>query len=256
AEWTYRTTGPAGEEPYGPSDWYLGYPDCASDSQSPINLAASLIKVAEVRHSDSDDDSGIEFNESFCESTDLTFKADFAVWQVNFDACPNQPYLKWHGEVYNLLQVHINSPSEHLFGGAERDAEIQMMHLKEGTADELLVVGILLDASEYGVSFAVQNSFEVLARGDTTTTGMFTIPPYEILPQSPSYTHYMGSLTTPPCSEGVQWIVMNEAIRIGKRQLMQFRQAVEDFPGSKASEEGNTNRPAQALNGRDLTYVP
>lgn len=51
------------------------------------------------------------------------------------------------------------------------------------------------------LSEQVQNSFEVLARGDTTTTGMFTIPPYEILPQSPSYTHYMGSLTTPPCSE-------------------------------------------------------
>ncbi|CAM9719953.1 unnamed protein product, partial [Ectocarpus sp. 12 AP-2014] len=137
AEWTYRATGVVGEQPYGPDDWYLGYPDCAGTKQTPINIAADVMGTATMQ------EQAIAFFPSECNSTELVFQSDFAVWQVDFSGCTTAPYLQYQGETYNLLQFHIHSPSEHVLGGAEYAAEIHLVHLKENTDDGLLVVGIM-----------------------------------------------------------------------------------------------------------------
>ncbi|CAM9807179.1 unnamed protein product, partial [Pylaiella littoralis] len=246
AEWTYRATSTSGEEPYGPSDWSKGYPDCAMNRQSPINLATDLMTMGNYS------DYGLEFNRVFCRSSELTFQADYAVY---FDGCPNVPSLTWEGETYNLLQFHIHSPSEHLMGYGEHDAEIHMVHVKEGTTDELLVVGILYDVSQYGNNVGLERLWNVLELGGNSTTETFNMAVYDVLPDDPSYSHYMGSLTTPPCTQGVKWIVMNEVSTMGKGQLEDYREAVASYPGSKVDEFGNTNRPAQTPNGRDVFYI-
>ncbi|CAN0125589.1 unnamed protein product [Ascophyllum nodosum] len=65
----------------------------------------------------------------------------------------------------------------------------------------------------------------------------------------------MGSRTTPPCTEDVTWIVMNEATIISKMQLDEFRESVALSYDSKVDEHGNTNRPYQPLNDRDVFLV-
>ena len=62
----------------------------------------------------------------------------------------------------------------------------------------------------------------------------------DLLPVSKDYFRYSGSLTTPPCSEGVRWYVMKEAITVSKAQIEAFRQAV-GYPN---------NRPVQPVNAR------
>ncbi|CAN0423913.1 unnamed protein product [Pylaiella littoralis] len=245
--WTYRDQGTPGEEPYGPSEWYLGYPDCALERQCPINLSADIMTPADYS------DFSLEFTANTCDSTEMTFQADFAVWQVYFDGCAEPPYVTWDGTVYNLLQVHIHSPSEHLIGGAERDAGMHLVHVSE--AGELLVVGVIYDVTVEGHNVALEPIWNVLGLGEETTTESFTTSIYGILPESPSYSHFLGSLTTPPCSQGVKWIVMNEVSTMGEGQLQAYRDAVASYPGSKVSEFGDTNRPVQPVNDRNVIFV-
>lgn len=248
-EWTYRSQGTAGEEPYGPDDWHLGYPDCGLSRQSPINLAADLSMVA------SPADFNLEFTQNFCDSSELVFTSNFAVYEVAYDGCSTDPHLMFQGEKYNLLQLHIHSPSEYQVGGAEHAAGIHMVHAKESTGTDLLVVGIMYDVDDYGDNLEIEKLWSVLRTGQNTTEEAFTSQAYDLLPVSPSYSHYMGSLTTPPCTQGVTWIVMNEPSKMGRKQLDEYRDSVASYPGSKVSEFGNTNRPVQPLNNRPLTYV-
>ncbi|CAN0054310.1 unnamed protein product [Ectocarpus sp. 12 AP-2014] len=182
-------------------------------------------------------------------------KADFKTWEVAFGGCTDVPYLMFQGEKWNMAQFHIHSPSEHMIGGAEYAADIHMVHVKDGTDSELLVVGVMFDTSEYGDNLEIENLWKVLGVGETTTDNVFKTAVYDLLPASPSFSHYMGSLTTPPCTQGVTWIVMNEPSFLSNRQLEEYRSSVALYPGSKVDEFGNTNRPAQPLNGRPLYYV-
>ncbi|CAM9221737.1 unnamed protein product, partial [Laminaria digitata] len=87
-----------------------------------------------------------------------------------------------------------------------------------------LVVGILLDAKVHGWNVGIEPCWDVLGSGQEATGE--GINPYELLPSSMAYSHYMGSLTTPPCSEIVRWVVMSSPAVIGETQLQTFRDSV------------------------------
>ncbi|CAM9471667.1 unnamed protein product [Ascophyllum nodosum] len=248
-EWTYRRTATDGEEPLGPSDWFRGFPDCGGTSQSPINLSGSTQLVVEPRYYD------LEFTPHMCMSDDLSFVANERVFEVFFDQCAEQAFLTFNGEQYNLIQFHIHSPSEHATAESLHSAEIHWVHLKDGTDDELLVVGVLFDVSEYGTNVELQPLWDVLDMGQSTTTESFETRVYDLMPPNPVFSNYNGSLTTPPCSEGVTWIVMNEPAIIGQMQLDEYRTFIALFDDSKVDEMGNTNRPLQEINDREVFLV-
>ncbi|CAN0142143.1 unnamed protein product [Ascophyllum nodosum] len=249
AEWTYRRTATGGGQPYGPSNWFQGFPDCGGSAQSPINLAASTHTVAESTQFD------LQFFPHTCAANELFFIANERVWEVVFNGCSEQATLSFNSEIYNLFQIHIHSPSEHAIGGSLRAAEIHWVHVKAETEDELLVVGVLFDVSEYGTNVELQPLWDVLDSGEDSTNASFETRIYDLIPPNKVFSHYTGSLTTPPCTEGVTWIVMNEATIISKMQLDEFRESVALFDDSKVDEHGNTNRPYQPLNGRDVFLV-
>eukprot|EP00904_Undaria_pinnatifida_P010011 jgi/Undpi1/613/HiC_scaffold_10.g04077.m1 len=200
----------------------------------------------------------LAFHPEECSSSELNFSPGEHQWMVNFADCTDRSSLSFDGDHYQLLNVHIHSVSEHENGGSCHDAEIHMVHVREGTDDDLLVVGVLLDASMYGTNNMLSPMWEVLAMGEQDSSedddeNEFMLSPYEMLPAGPEYSHYMGSLTTPPCTEGVKWIVMTDTTMLGLGQLTTFRAAV----GSHLMVDalGNTNRPVQPLNGREVHYV-
>eukprot|EP00904_Undaria_pinnatifida_P010066 jgi/Undpi1/618/HiC_scaffold_10.g04082.m1 len=197
----------------------------------------------------------IEFFPNECMSDELLFQADERVWEVIFEECSDTPHLEFKGERYNLLQIHIHSPSEHMIGGSEHAAEIHWVHVKEGTEDDLLVLGVLFDISGYGSNVEIQHLWDVLDVGETATDEVFVTRVYDVLPSNPVFSHYMGSLTTPPCTEGVKWIVMSDPVCMSKMQLDEFRTSVALFDDSKVDEQGNTNRPGQPLNDREVFFV-
>ena len=109
------------------------------------------------------------------------------------------------GRQYDLVQMHFHRPSEEHVAGKTYD---MVAHLVHRSADgKLAVVAVLI---EPGAANAIIDTLWAnlpLERNDTLSP-MVSIDPLQMLPEAREYWTYMGSLTTPPCTEGVLWLVM------------------------------------------------
>lgn len=138
-----------------------------------------------------------------------------------------------------LKQLHFHAPSEHQIDGRSHAMELHLVHTDED--DRTTVVGILVREG------AANPALEPLSRdlpegGEPPVVG--TLDPRALLPADRRSVRYPGSLTTPPCTEGVQWVVLTTPITLSAEQIARFR---EHYDGN--------NRPLQALHGRRLTAV-
>ena len=140
------------------------------------------------------------------------------------------------GRRYTLLQFHFHSPSEHTVGGRHYDMEVHFVHRSDG--GKLAVVGVFMEAG--GANGALQTLWDhISAEPGTKTVAGVSINAAALLPATHGFTAYAGSLTTPPCSEGVSWFVMKQPVSVSSAQIEAFRAIM---PAN--------NRPAQPLNGR------
>jgi carbonic anhydrase len=144
------------------------------------------------------------------------------------------------GVSYPLLQFHFHSPSEHTLDGKQFPLE---MHLVHAGADgkPAVVVGVLFE--EGAANAALAGFFANLPKkkGTAEPAGL-TIDSAAVLPASHSFLHYGGSLTTPPCSEGIRWFVLTTPVTVSKEQVAAYVGTGLD----------HTNRPLQPLGGRAL----
>ena len=153
--------------------------------------------------------------------------------QVNADA---GSFCTIGGAKYELLQFHFHHPSEHLLAGKPFDLECHFVH--KSSAGNLAVVGVFVTPGARNA--ALQSIFDAMPKTDgPDPRGAGSIDPAGLLPKSPGYFRYMGSLTTPPCSEGLTWTVFREPIEASAEQIKQFAQL---FP--------NNARPVQSRNNR------
>ncbi len=155
--------------------------------------------------------------------------------QVNYAA---GSYAVIHGKRYDLLQFHFHSPSEHTLYGKPAD---MVAHLVHKAADgELAVVAVLFNKSSENA--VLKPVWEGMPHHEGKGTVMATINAADLLPADHSYFHYVGSLTTPPCSEGVKWQVLKNPVSVSADQVAAFTGI---FPHSV--------RPVQPLNTRSVT---
>lgn len=143
------------------------------------------------------------------------------------------------GERYDLLQFHFHTPSEHQVNGKPAAMEVHMVH--KSAAGGLAVVSVLIEAGE--PNMALQEIWPHMPRTQTAeqTVRDVLVNARDLLPVDGGYHRDMGSLTTPPCSEGVKWFVMHKPIHASLDQIKQLAAAV-----------GQNARPVQALNNRLL----
>jgi carbonic anhydrase len=144
------------------------------------------------------------------------------------------------GKEYFLIQAHYHLPSEHRLGRVQEPLELHFVH---GSADEeLLVLGVFASVGDPSGSWEKVAGALPAEEGEPVPLG--EVDPADLLPANaatgPRWS-YDGSLTTPPCSEGVKWNVIRPRITMSPEQLRGFR----------AGYEGN-NRPPQPLNEREL----
>lgn len=143
------------------------------------------------------------------------------------------------GEVYKLLQIHFHSPSEHRVNGGSYPLEAHFVHIN--AQNQLAVIGVIFKmGSSNSFLNKLWNQMPTHA-GPATTYNNILINGNELLPANKSYYHYRGSLTTPPCSEGVRWFVMQNYANVSQSQVHKFNSIV-----------GNNNRPIQPRNQRFL----
>lgn len=142
------------------------------------------------------------------------------------------------GETFDLLQFHFHHPSEHLLSGRAFEMELHFVH--KSAAGKLAVLGVFIGkGAENGAASPIWASMPAVA-GPVQEIGT-RIDPSALLPASRRFFRYQGSLTTPPCSEGVLWTVFQQPIELSESQIRKFAAL---FPGNA--------RPAMPLNRRFL----
>ncbi|MFZ2853829.1 MAG: carbonic anhydrase family protein [Rhodocyclaceae bacterium] len=141
------------------------------------------------------------------------------------------------GEDYELLQFHFHKPSEEKINGKAYDMVAHLVHkAKDG---RLAVIAVLLQAGkEQRLIRTLWNNLP-LEQHKTLEKAEIKIDPAQLLPATGDYITYIGSLTTPPCSEGVLWLVLKTPTQISKEQI-----------GSFGKIYKNNARPIQPHSGR------
>lgn len=143
------------------------------------------------------------------------------------------------GTKFALQQFHFHHPSEHLLSGKSFDLECHFVH--RSAAGDLAVIGVLLRPGE--ANPALQPIWSAMPKhaGPEVDLGS-TIDAMPLLPADRDHFYrYKGSLTTPPCTQGIIWTVMREPIEASPAQIRQFAELFT-----------NNARPVQPRNRRDL----
>ena len=157
--------------------------------------------------------------------------------QVNY---PAGSYAVIGGKRYELLQFHFHSPSEHTVHGQHADMVAHLVHKADD--GQLAVVGILFDKGAENPT--LKPVFDAMPKSKGETTVQASINAADLLPEERGYYHYTGSLTTPPCSEGVNWNVMKAHMPVSEQQVQAFTHIFD-----------KSIRPVQPLNGRTITEL-
>lgn len=141
------------------------------------------------------------------------------------------------GIKFMLKQFHFHTPSENLLNGKHFAMEMHLVHAdKDGN---LAVVAVMFKEGKNSETLAhLLKHMPHKVNEHGAPEGK--VNPASLLPKSHYYYRFTGSLTTPPCSEGVRWFVMKEALYAGKEQMKEFTKAV----------KGKVARPMQPLGAR------
>lgn len=223
AHWSYA--GPA-----GPQSWGGLKPDfqlCSKGQrQSPIDIQGGLPVELEP----------VQFN----------YKASrFAVVDNGHTVQANLQggnFIEVGGRRFELKQFHFHRPSEERIDGRQFEMSVHLVHKDE--QGRLAVVALLLDrGAPHAAVQKVWNSLPLEQQQELP--GRTPLELTELLPADHSYYTYMGSLTTPPCSEGVQWIVMRQPVSVSAAQIELFARL---YPMNA--------RPIQQVAGRRILQTP
>lgn len=147
------------------------------------------------------------------------------------------------GKVYDLLQFHFHAPSEHAIGGRRSPMEVHLVH--KSADGELAVLGIMMNAGAANQALAGAWSKMPMHETAAASHDGVVVDAAALLPETGRYYHYKGSLTTPPCSEGVRWFVLQTPITVSAEQIAMFEQAA--APNA---------RPLQPINKRLVVASP
>lgn len=145
------------------------------------------------------------------QNSDVTKEKKDYVLKVNFDS---DDFVLRGKKKYWLRSIAFRHPSEHFVKGNQHSMEMQIYHRSED--EQSLVLAIFLELGEANLAF---NDLIKFVSGNQKE-GKIDLS--KIVKNSDKIFFYDGSLTTPPCSEGVKWYVMKTPIKISKEQMNQI----------------------------------
>jgi len=220
----------------GPERWGSLSPQFAScgngRSQSPIDIAGAAPGATPALK--------IQFPPAELRIVHLEHVADEInnghTIQVNYEGADTLTL----GDVsYQLAQYHFHDPSEHTVAGKRFPME---MHLVHKSADgRLAVVAVLIEEGQHNKAFDPVWANLPAQKGVETHLPAVKVDVDALIPTARTTYRYDGSLTTPPCSEGVKWMVMTTPIQLSTEHIAAFTRLIKD-----------NSRPLQALDGRTV----
>ncbi len=210
----------------GPENWAKLSPEygaCAGKNQSPINLGGLIdAKLKPIAFSYK------------AGTTDILNNGHTV--QVNAAAGSS---ITVDGIQFDLKQFHFHAPSENLIKGKSFPLEAHLVHAdKDGN---LAVVAVMF--REGKANKALEKAWAQMPSKEGDKIALTAkLSSQEILPKNRDYYRFNGSLTTPPCSEGVRWLVMKASVSASKEQIEAFTHVMHH----------PNNRPVQAVNARPV----
>ncbi len=211
AHWDY--------EAHGPTHWDEFSTLCAEGkTQSPINIITQ-----ETKHLDKSEQLTLLENAKSVDS--IADNGHVIEVTVNHGGS-----ILAHGIEYKLIQFHFHGRSEEAINGKQYDLVAHLVH--KSAAGNLAVVAVLFNEGK--------KANPIIQKVLNNVGKTASINPAKLLPKNTShYFHFKGSLTTPPCTENVQWYIMKEVQSATKEQIAAMR-----------AYHNNNYRPVQPLNGR------
>ena len=222
--WAYESAGDA----IGPAGWgsLAGDVVCATGTkQSPVALASAVAEPAP---------NSLSFAYG---PTPLRITHTGHTQQVDVE--PGRR-VDVDGVSYALVQFHFHSPSEHTLDGRSFPLEMHLVHAG-ADGNPAVVVAVLFEEGAANATLGPFFANLPRKKGSVAPAGL-TVDPAVVLPASHSFLHYVGSLTTPPCSEGIRWFVLTTPVTVSAEQVKAY----------VATGLDHTNRPLQPLAGRPL----
>lgn len=209
---------------YENPDWAsIGFGDCIGKVQSPINIDTSKTVKAKLNDIEFDYE---KFRYSIVDNGHTIEVLNEGSNTVTID-----------GVTYNFKQFHFHHGSEHEINSVQTPLEIHFVHADAITGN-IAVIGVLVEeGTENEFIKNIFNNIPMEKEKEVLTADSINIG--SLLPMDKKYYTYTGSLTTPPCSMGLKWMVMKQTIQASAAQIKTFENIYK-----------NNSRPLQNLNGR------
>jgi len=230
--WGYETA-------TGPKTWAVKYPDCGKKQQSPINIITK--KVDQTNHKQP-----FQMRLPTVKAKTLQILNNGHTIEVRGDNKPNNNGLATsnmllNGQTYYLQQFHFHHKSENRINSKQFPMEAHFV--AKDRKGHILVVSVLIAEGKTDNPFIKALDWgkikTVTKKDEIGTIINADIGPFLLFPPSMEYYYYEGSFTTPPCTQGVKWVVMMKQGYASKKQIAAF-----PFK--------NNFRPPQPLNGRKV----
>jgi len=209
----------------GPDNWTKLQPEfgaCAGKNQSPIDVSEMIEAEMKPIHFDYKAGGREVVNNGHTIQVNIEDGSSIVIDGIQF----------------NLKQFHFHSPSENHISGKSYPLEAHLVHAdKDGN---LAVVSVVF--SEGKANAAVGAVWGQMPKAEGKNALPTKVSATGLLPKSRDYYRYNGSLTTPPCTEGVRWFVMKKPMSVSKEQLSAFQTTL-GFAN---------NRPIQPVNARPI----
>lgn len=244
--WNHDPNSPNGPQSWGYLGGYNAYATCGTSSQAvgtrqaPIDIVSAAARPADVP--------SLTFN--YVPTALAVENLGHVIEVANEEAGSVLLTGPSPADRYRLVQLHFHTPSEHRIDGRSSDMELHLVH--QNALGETAVVGVLLQADDARANPAFTRIFnnapKLLSGATAKGEPAGSLNPLDLLPRNRAYYAYAGSLTTPPCSEGVHWYVLAQPVYVTSAVVAQYQRLLTE--SAINNHYKSNNRPVQPLNGR------
>jgi len=208
----------------GPDHWSTCTSDCGGQTQSPVDITEAV------------PDNTLPPLSIVYEDVPIDLTNNGHTIEFEYESGSS---LSFEGIQYELIQFHFHTKSEHTLAGQHYPLEVHLVHKNTATGN-LVVIGVFFETGNEN-PFLQHFINDLPDQKDEHFSSAEIVSVNDLLPLDRRYYTYNGSLTTPPCSEIVNWIVMKTPVEISNSQLQHFISILH-----------SNNRPIQPLHGREI----
>jgi len=204
--------------------------DCDGKSQSPINIIVDHTTPV----------NNVDDLKIFYTPQTVISKVKNNGHSIQFDFEPGDS-IRYKKEIYHLKQIHFHEPAEHIINGIRYPIEIHFVHKSD--TNNLTVLSIFGEEGEISSLFNFFETFLPIKNGESKIIDQ-KVDLTSLYPKSTGFYSYSGSLTTPPCTENVNWVIFKDQLILSYTQALLL----------KANMPLNNYRNEQPLHDRVVQY--